>query len=172
MKFTKIRWWKRGNLVKKKKKRKILPFLLCTDQSSRKRTRQGRGAWMAQLVRHPASDQVMISRFMSWSPTLGSLLTAESLLWILCPLVFLCLSPASHTHSLSLKNEQTFKKIKKRKRTRQKGQALHSHRNPQSTKTIGHVANNQKTNKCKNRKSKMLTGGDSVYLPYHYIKMG
>ena len=36
-------------------------------------------AWVAQLVEHPASAQVMISRFMSSSPTSGSVLTAQSL---------------------------------------------------------------------------------------------
>ena len=46
------------------------------------------GAWVAQLVRHLTSAQVMILVFVSLSPTLGSLLTwqlrAWSLLWILC----------------------------------------------------------------------------------------
>ena len=34
---------------------------------------------MAQSVKHPTSGQVMILRFMSSSPTLGSGLTAQSL---------------------------------------------------------------------------------------------
>ena len=34
---------------------------------------------MAQLVKHPILAQVMISWFVSWSPTLGSVLTAQSL---------------------------------------------------------------------------------------------
>ena len=38
-----------------------------------------RGAWMAQSVECPTSAQVMISRFVSSSPTLGSVLTARSL---------------------------------------------------------------------------------------------
>ena len=38
-----------------------------------------RGAWVAQLVRCPTSAQVMISQFVSSSPTLGSVLTAQSL---------------------------------------------------------------------------------------------
>ena len=38
-----------------------------------------RGAWVAQLVKRPTSAQVMISRFVSSSPTLGSVLTAQSL---------------------------------------------------------------------------------------------
>ena len=36
------------------------------------------GAWVAQPVEHPASAQVMISRFVSSSPTSGSVLTARS----------------------------------------------------------------------------------------------
>ena len=34
---------------------------------------------MAQLVKRPTSAQVIISRFVSLNPTLGSLLTAQSL---------------------------------------------------------------------------------------------
>ena len=34
---------------------------------------------MAQLVKHPTSAQVMISWFVSLSPALGSVLTAQSL---------------------------------------------------------------------------------------------
>ena len=37
------------------------------------------GAWVAQLVQWPALTQVMIWWFVSSSPTLGSLLTAQSL---------------------------------------------------------------------------------------------
>ena len=37
------------------------------------------GAWVAQSVEHPTSAQVMISRFVSSSPTSGSVLTAQSL---------------------------------------------------------------------------------------------
>ena len=37
------------------------------------------GAWVAQSVKRPTSAQVMISRFMSSSPVLGSVLTAQSL---------------------------------------------------------------------------------------------
>ena len=68
------------------------------------------GAWVAQWVRHPISAQVMISRFVSSSPALGSVLTAQSL------------EPASDSVSLSLsappplmlclclRNKQTLKK--------------------------------------------------------------
>ena len=38
-----------------------------------------RGAWVAQLVKHPSSPQVRISRFVSSSPALGSVLTAQGL---------------------------------------------------------------------------------------------
>ena len=62
------------------------------------------GAWVAQLVRHPTSAQVRISRFMGLSPALGSVQTEQSL------------EPASHSvspslstppplHTLSLKNK-------------------------------------------------------------------
>ena len=37
------------------------------------------GAWVAQLVEHPTSAQVMISQFMSSSSASGSVLTAQSL---------------------------------------------------------------------------------------------
>ena len=36
-------------------------------------------AWVAQSVEHPTSAQVMISQFVSLSPALGSVLTAQSL---------------------------------------------------------------------------------------------
>ena len=37
------------------------------------------GAWVAQSVERPTSAQVMISRSVSLSPALGSVLTAQSL---------------------------------------------------------------------------------------------
>ena len=37
------------------------------------------GAWVAQSVKWPTSAQVVISRFMGLSPTLGSVLAAQSL---------------------------------------------------------------------------------------------
>ena len=39
----------------------------------------GWGAWVAQLVEHPKSAQVMISQLGSSSPALGSVLTSQSL---------------------------------------------------------------------------------------------
>ena len=39
----------------------------------------GRGAWVAQSVKHPTSARVIISQFTSSSPTSGSVLTAQSL---------------------------------------------------------------------------------------------
>ena len=66
-----------------------------------------RGAWVAQSVERPTSAQVMISQFVSLSPALGSVLTAESLEPAsdsvspsLCPFPAHALSL-----SLSLKNE-------------------------------------------------------------------
>ena len=41
-------------------------------------------AWVAQLVKCLTLAQVMISWFVSSSPTVGSLLSAQSWLWILC----------------------------------------------------------------------------------------
>ena len=38
-----------------------------------------RGAWRAQTVKHPTSAQDMISQSVNSSPTLGSVLTAQSL---------------------------------------------------------------------------------------------
>ena len=37
------------------------------------------GTWVAQLVEHPTSAQVMISQSVSLSPMSGSMLTAQSL---------------------------------------------------------------------------------------------
>ena len=46
-----------------------------------------RGTWVAQSVEHPTLAQVMISRFVSSRPALGSLLSASSLLQIFCSLL-------------------------------------------------------------------------------------
>ena len=62
-------------------------------------------AWVAQLVKRPTSAQVMILWFMSLSPTLGSLLSVQSPLQILCP---------SPTHTLPLKKEYKLKKEKEK----------------------------------------------------------
>ena len=61
-----------------------------------------RGTWVAQSVERPTSAQVLISRFVSSSPALGSVLTAQSLERAsdsVSPL-YLCSSPA---HALSQK---------------------------------------------------------------------
>ena len=42
-------------------------------------------AGVAQSVKHPTSAQVMISQFVSLDPTLGSLLSAQNPIRILCP---------------------------------------------------------------------------------------
>ena len=44
-----------------------------------------RATWVALSIEHPTLAQVMISQFLSWNPTSGSLLSAQSLLQILCP---------------------------------------------------------------------------------------
>ena len=44
-----------------------------------KRVDKHRGAWVAQSVKHPTSAKVMISLFVSSSPTWGSVLTTQSL---------------------------------------------------------------------------------------------
>ena len=44
-----------------------------------KKHMKGAPKWLSQLVKHPTSAQVMISRFMGLSPTWGSVLTALSL---------------------------------------------------------------------------------------------
>ena len=54
--------------------------------------------WVAQSVEHPTLAVVMISQLMSSSPTSGSVLTADSLLQILC----LPLSAPTHSHSVCL----------------------------------------------------------------------
>ena len=76
-------------------------LLLVTPEELR-----GWGTWVAPLVKHLTSAQVMISQFMSLSPTSGSVLTAQSLLGMLS------LSPSlPFPHFLSLK----INKLKKNK---------------------------------------------------------
>ena len=55
---------------------------------------------MAQLVKRLTSAQAMISQFVGLSPTSGSVLTAQSLLWILAS-PSLC-SSLIHAPSLSV----------------------------------------------------------------------
>ena len=68
--------------------------------SNKNEMQEGRlGVWLAEL---PTSAQVMISQFVGLSPTLGSLLSAQSPLQILCtPLS----APPLHSIYLSLKNK-------------------------------------------------------------------
>ena len=47
--------------------------------SSLQKGHRSRGAWVLQWVERPTSAQVMISQFVSWSPTSGSVLTDRSL---------------------------------------------------------------------------------------------
>ena len=65
------------------------------------------GTWVVHLVKSPTLAQVMISRFVSSTPTLGSMLTVRGLLGILSFFLSLCPSPifslsASLLPSLSL----------------------------------------------------------------------
>ena len=48
-------------------------------QPTTKNDQAPQGAWVALSVKHPTSAQVMISRSVSSSPALGSVLTAQSL---------------------------------------------------------------------------------------------
>ena len=50
-----------------------------SHQNHRLRMRGDKGTWVAQLVEHLMSAQVMISQFVSLSPTSGSVPTAQSL---------------------------------------------------------------------------------------------
>ena len=63
-----------------------------------KNSNKGRGgAWVAQSVKCPTSDQVMISWFVGSIPSSGSMLTAQSLepaLDSASPSLSLCPSPA------------------------------------------------------------------------------
>ena len=63
------------------------------------------GAWVAQSVKCLTliSAQVMISQFMNSSPTLGSLLSAQSLLCILDLPLSLCPSSALSQKYISIK---------------------------------------------------------------------
>ena len=72
-----------------------------------------RGAWVAQLVKRPTSAQVMISRFVGLSPTLGSVLTAQSLEPASDSVSPSLSAPPPLTLCLSLKNKQTLKKNSK-----------------------------------------------------------
>ena len=66
---------------------------------------------MAQSVKHLTSVQVMISWLVSWSPALGSVLTAQSLQPASVSVSpSLSAPPLSHSVHLSFKNKQTLKK--------------------------------------------------------------
>ena len=72
-----------------------------------RRMYDSRGAWVARSVTHPTLVQVMILRFVSSSPALGSVLTAQSLEPVLdsvSPSLSLPL-PCSCSASLRLKNK-------------------------------------------------------------------
>ena len=65
------------------------------------------GPWVAQSVEHPTSAQVMISQLVNWSPTSGSVLTAQSLEPALDSVSPSLSLPLTHLHSVSvsLKNK-------------------------------------------------------------------
>ena len=75
-----------------------LVFYLCFSKINKRW-----GAWVAQLVKHPTLAQIMISQFVSSSPTLGFVLEARSLEPALDS-VSLSLSLSLHP-PLSLKNK-------------------------------------------------------------------
>ena len=80
------------------------PFSLFSSSVIPIRNTLDRGAWVAQSVKRLALAQVMISPSVSSSPTSGSVLTAWSLLQILCLPLSLTL-PCSCSVSLCLKNK-------------------------------------------------------------------
>lgn len=53
-------------------------------RKERFKIKEGVGAWVIQSVNHLISAQVMTSWFKCSSPASGSLLSVQSLLWILC----------------------------------------------------------------------------------------
>lgn len=66
------------------------------------------GSCDAQSVKLLALAQVVISQFLALSPTSGSLLSAQSQLWILCPF-----APPLQAHLRSLVRKRGHSKIKK-----------------------------------------------------------
>ena len=61
-----------------------------------------RDTWVAQSVKHPTLDFGSGRGLMGSSPTLGSLLSAQTVLWILSSLLSL---PLPHSLSFSLKSK-------------------------------------------------------------------
>ena len=53
--------------------------ILLSQHESKTKGLKIRGTWVAQLVEHPISAEVMLSQFVSSSPMSGSMLTAQSL---------------------------------------------------------------------------------------------
>ena len=70
-----------------------------------------RGTWVAQLVKHPTSAQVMISQLMSLSPASGFVLTSQSLEPALDSVSPSLSLPLRHSSSVFLKNKHFKKKI-------------------------------------------------------------
>ena len=65
------------------------------------------GFWVAQLVKRLTLAQVMISQFVSSNPTLGSVVTAQSLEPASDSLALSVPLPLLRMHLLSLKNYKT-----------------------------------------------------------------
>ena len=74
------------------------------------------GAWVAQLVKCPTSDQVMISQLVGLSPASGSVLTAQSLepgsdcmspSLSAPPLLVFCLSLSQKSVNIKKKKKET-----------------------------------------------------------------
>ena len=61
--------------------------LRCNKPPTKFNKHEKRGTWVTQSVKHLTLAQVMISWFVGSSPTSGSVLTAQSLVQILCLLV-------------------------------------------------------------------------------------
>ena len=74
------------------------------------------GAWVAQSVKRLTSARVMISRSMSSSRTLGSVLTAQSLEPVSNSVSPSLSAPPLLTLCLCLKNKQTFKEFNKKRK--------------------------------------------------------
>ena len=107
------RLWRKGNpltlLVEMQTGAATLENNMEVPQKVKNRTTQG--TWVVQLAKCQTSTQVMILKFMSFNPMLGSSLTMWSLLGILSLALSLCPSmTCSHALSLSLSLSQKINK--------------------------------------------------------------
>ena len=104
--YIKKMWhWQKWTATCKRKKLGHFVTLYAIIDSMWIQDQNMRGTWVAQLIKLPTSAQVMISCSVSLSPTLGSVLPAQSLEPALDS-VSLSLSPSSACAlSLSLRNK-------------------------------------------------------------------